>query len=693
MTERPAPSPSLPLWRGPPLVIQIQALLIGGLLVAQLVTLFLTLVLPPAPMPRHRLEDIALTLKSGETSRQGLQRSLQARPPAVSGRGWLVSETAAVNLAKMVDAPRTSVRLFFYSPAPFAAEPSAPPPAERFGMLSQAGSTWTANPFVGQALAQQHPPRGGMGGGMGPMGGGMGPMGGPMGGSMGGSRERPGERRGDGMPSSHGGEGFGGAPRGQMPDSSPSAQQGRAPSAMPAQRAERARDIPVPAGQSGPPSPGRILQTPQPLPPFTGSPPLVDLNLQPTISGQQSLPSLPVQPAPETRTDRTASSDSPAPASTPAAPAAVTAIAPAPITTTMAAPVSTPDIQSIPAATEASYPATPSRGLFGLAPAPFVQGDFVAAMRLPDGRWSVVKLADEPFPNSWQSRVLLWFLCALAIVTPLGWIFARRLVKPLIGFARAAEQLGRDPTAPVLALGEGPAEVGRAARAFNQMQSRLRSFVDDRTAMVGAISHDLRTPLTRLRFRIEDVDNDEKRDGMIAEVEEMEAMISSVLEFIREGATHSTREYVPLSTLVRELSDSWAETGADIVVTTRGHEDVVDVDRLAVRRLIGNLVENAIKYGDSARIRVWDDGQEAIVDIVDQGAGIPPDEQDRVFEPFYRTADARASTKGGSGLGLAVSRSIARTHGGDVSLFSGPTGFTARLRLPLAFEEAKRAAA
>jgi nitrate/nitrite-specific signal transduction histidine kinase len=110
--------------------------------------------------------------------------------------------------------------------------------------------------------------------------------------------------------------------------------------------------------------------------------------------------------------------------------------------------------------------------LFGIAPSPFVQGDFVAGLRLPDGRWSVVRLAAEPFPNTWQRRVLLWFLCALALVMPLGWIFARRLVKPLIGFTQAAEQLGRDPTAPVLALSDGPAEVGRAARAFNQMQSR-----------------------------------------------------------------------------------------------------------------------------------------------------------------------------------------------------------------------------
>lgn len=211
--------------------------------------------------------------------------------------------------------------------------------------------------------------------------------------------------------------------------------------------------------------------------------------------------------------------------------------------------------------------------------------------------------------------------------------------------------------------------------------------------MVGAISHDLRTPLTRLRFRIEDVDDEGAREGMIAEVEEMEAMITSVLEFIREGATHSPREYVSLSSLVADLSESWRRTGADVELVNTDDDGVVDIDRLAVRRLVSNLVENAVKYGERARVRVWNDGHEAFVDVSDDGKGILQDEQERVFEPFYRTADAHISKKAGSGLGLAVCRSIARTHGGDINLVGGPAGFTARLRLPLAFDHLKKVAA
>jgi signal transduction histidine kinase len=170
-----------------------------------------------------------------------------------------------------------------------------------------------------------------------------------------------------------------------------------------------------------------------------------------------------------------------------------------------------------------------------MATPPFIEGDFIAAVRGADGRWTVVAPRAEAFPNRWQRQVALWFLLSLAIVSPLAWLFARRIVRPLEGFARAAETLGRDPAATILPL-SGPAEIGRAAHAFNQMRNRLRAFVDDRTAMVGAISHDLRTPLTRLRFRLENVPDDQ-REGLLKEVIEMEAMISQVIAFIRDAST------------------------------------------------------------------------------------------------------------------------------------------------------------
>ncbi|QJU60666.1 HAMP domain-containing protein [Sphingomonas sp. AP4-R1] len=327
---------------------------------------------------------------------------------------------------------------------------------------------------------------------------------------------------------------------------------------------------------------------------------------------------------------------------------------------------------------------TPTRrSLFGLAQAPFVEGDFVASLKLPDGRWAVVQPAPPPFLNSWQKRVLLWFAIALGVVLPLGWLFARRLVTPLQSFARAAEQLGREPSAAIVPL-DGPAEIGRAAHAFNLMQGRLRAFVDDRTAMVGAISHDLRTPLTRMRFRIEDVGDDDVRDGLLEEVEEMEAMIAQVIEFIRDASTPGARERLDLRTLVDDVVEDARLVGGDVTVE-QADRAPVEVDVLGMRRLLDNLLENAVKYGTRARVRLRTEAEDVVAEIIDEGPGLPEEELERVFEPFYRSDEAIASDKKGSGLGLAVCRSIARAHGGDVRLIRGPDGFRAEVRLPQAF--------
>jgi signal transduction histidine kinase len=257
-----------------------------------------------------------------------------------------------------------------------------------------------------------------------------------------------------------------------------------------------------------------------------------------------------------------------------------------------------------------------------------------------------VVLRPEPagFPNGWQRRLLLWFAISFMVVAPVGYLFARRLVAPLAAFVGAAERLGRDPSAPLMRL-EGPAEIGRAARAFNDMQVRLKRYVEDRTGMVGAISHDLRTPLSRLRFKLERVDP-ETRASMLSDVAQMEAMITSVLDFIRDASEPSRRQRADL-------------------------------------RVLTNLVDNAIRYGGEARVSLASSADEAVVEIADNGPGLVPEELERVFQPFYRSQPARTLDVGGVGLGLSLSRSIARAHGGDVQLRSGEPGLVAELRLPL----------
>jgi two-component system OmpR family sensor kinase len=283
--------------------------------------------------------------------------------------------------------------------------------------------------------------------------------------------------------------------------------------------------------------------------------------------------------------------------------------------------------------------------------------------------------------NDWQQRLALWFALSGLAMSPVAWIFARRLTKPIQVFADAAERLGRDPGAPPLEV-KGPAEIGVAARAFNEMQERLRRYVEDRTAMVGAIAHDLRTPLTRLRFRIEGLPEDQ-RAKYASDLDQMEEMITATLAFVRDATRPGERTPLELSSLVESLCDEMAETGAMTEVEA-GEKVILEGDPMALRRLIANLLENAVKFGGRARARVFADGGHAVVEIDDDGPGIPPADTEKVFEPFYRREPSRSRQTGGIGLGLAVVRSIARGHGGDVALINRiGGGLTARVQLPL----------
>ena len=244
----------------------------------------------------------------------------------------------------------------------------------------------------------------------------------------------------------------------------------------------------------------------------------------------------------------------------------------------------------------------------------------------------------------------------------------------------AAERLGRDPGAPPLQL-EGSAEVAAAARAFNQMQGRLRRYVEDRTSMMGAIAHDLRTPLTRLRFRFESAP-EPLRSALEADVDQMEAMISSTLGFVQDAARPRARSKLELASLVETVIDEATLTGADATVE-QSDRVVVDGDPLALKRLVVNLVDNALKYGLSARARVYRSGGMAVIEIDDRGPGIPEPDIERVFEPFFRLEVSRSRETGGIGLGLAVVRAVARSHGGDVVLRNLRPGLSARVTLPL----------
>lgn len=308
-----------------------------------------------------------------------------------------------------------------------------------------------------------------------------------------------------------------------------------------------------------------------------------------------------------------------------------------------------------------------------------VIGRFSAALRQPDGNWRVVtsRRGLDPF----QLRLLIWLLAALVLVTPFAWFLARRIAAPIGAFAAAAERLGKDPRARALTL-HGPREVEAASLAFNEMQNRLGRYVEDRTAMMGAIAHDLRTPLMRLSFRLENAP-EELRRKTEADILEMKDMLSAVLGFVRDMSQTSPRQRLDLRALIESLADNMTDMG-DCVVVEDGEGVVIEGDSLGLRRLFGNLMSNAVKYGHRAHVRIGTRQRMAVVDIRDDGPGLPDEELEQVFEPFYRLEPSRNRDTGGAGIGLATVRTIARAHGGDATLGNHPAGgLVARVTLPI----------
>jgi signal transduction histidine kinase len=310
-----------------------------------------------------------------------------------------------------------------------------------------------------------------------------------------------------------------------------------------------------------------------------------------------------------------------------------------------------------------------------------IQGDFAAALKLPDGRWRVVQPAGGGL-GGWYLRVGFWLFTAVAVVTPLAWWLARRLAGPVTLFAHAAERLGRDPAAPALDI-SGPPEVAAAARAFNRMQERLRRYVEDRTLMVGAIAHDLRTPLARLAFRLEEAP-DHVREAAAQDLAEMREMVAAALAFVRDMSRPLERTQLDLRALVAGRVTASHQMGEPVSAGPLA-DAVVDGDGASLGRVIDNLIGNAVTYGETAQVSLLVEDGYAIVLVEDEGPGIPAPLLERVFEPFFRVEPSRNRHTGGTGLGLASARAVVLQHGGEIRLANRPAGgLCARVMLPLA---------
>jgi signal transduction histidine kinase len=275
-------------------------------------------------------------------------------------------------------------------------------------------------------------------------------------------------------------------------------------------------------------------------------------------------------------------------------------------------------------------------------------------------------------PPHWTPATLLAIAVTAAALSLIVTLMVRRITRPMAELAAAAERLGRGETVPAIAE-RGPLDTRQTMRAFNRMRGRLQRFVQDRTRMLAAISHDLRTPITTLRLRAEFVDDEETRAKILETLDEMQHMIEATLAFAREEAAAEDTRTVDLAALVESVAADFADLGQEVVFS--GPERLAYACRpIGLKRAVRNLIENALVYGERARVALEPGALAVRIVIEDDGPGIPEADFERVFAPFVRLEESRSRETGGIGLGMAIARSIVRGHGGDIELANREQG-------------------
>ncbi len=305
---------------------------------------------------------------------------------------------------------------------------------------------------------------------------------------------------------------------------------------------------------------------------------------------------------------------------------------------------------------------------------------FGLVRKVNDGLWMNVVYA-KPGVVTGPPRLHYLFLgitAALLLIVSI-WL-ATRTGGPLRRLTEAAEKLGRGEQIPPVPE-EGPEDIRRLASAFNRMQGRLRRFVEDRTGMIAAISHDLRTPITTMRLRAEFIEDEDIRRKIVETLDEMKAISEATLAFSREEATTEPTRQIDINALLGSLCADLSELGWPVEFT-EGDRLVRRCRPDALKRAFGNVIENAVRYGTRAKVRTASSGDAAEIIIEDDGPGIPENDRERVFDPFVRLEHSRNRNTGGTGLGLSIARTILRNHGGDVLLSNLTRGLRVTLSLP-----------
>jgi signal transduction histidine kinase len=297
----------------------------------------------------------------------------------------------------------------------------------------------------------------------------------------------------------------------------------------------------------------------------------------------------------------------------------------------------------------------------------------IAQVRLTDGAVATFRHALPQAPADRPLRLIaLVAITGVTVALLAGWT-VRRLTRPLAVLAEAADGLARNLDQAPLPE-SGPAEVARAARAFNSMQSELKRYVETRAQALAGVSHDLRLPITRIRLRLEGLEEHEVKRSIETDLEEMERMIAGTLDYLRAGASTESVVRMNLNALVEGVAEDMEALGCSVRLHGRA-EAPISVRPQALRRCLANLMENARRHGGNrADVSIIDSPAAVCIRIEDAGPGIPAAARERVFEPYVRLEPSRSKHTGGTGLGLAIARAVARAHGGDIVLSDRPGG-------------------
>jgi signal transduction histidine kinase len=305
---------------------------------------------------------------------------------------------------------------------------------------------------------------------------------------------------------------------------------------------------------------------------------------------------------------------------------------------------------------------------------------FDLTVTLPDGERVVFRTATPRGPPPFPTQLFIELAVLTVVLGGVLYAMTRSITKPLDELASAADAVGRGgKVAPIQE--RGARELKRATHAFNAMQERLNRYLDSRTRVLAAMSHDLRTPLTRLRLRVESIEDETLRQRCEDDLQEMTKMVTGALSLFRGLNDEEPAVPIDVDALASELQRQFAEIGGDVLVQGRAQAEFIGKP-LAIKRCLSNLIDNALRYGGRATLAI-EDGAALTLRVLDDGPGIPAESLEQVFEPFFRLESSRNRNTGGTGLGLSIARDVAQAHGGSLTLANRREGgVEARLVLP-----------